>query len=139
MSLVNSEADSDSGALMPCLCGSVPQGLENEMGLASGKKSLEGLVEAVNCENMSLQALMGGHKTYLFMSFAHKLAPMGAPETRRTFKLNCTKKNNRCQNLGCCSMLENSKFHIPNTFGILNWAEIPFLLKEPRGILLVQN
>lgn len=36
-------------------------------------------------------------------------------------------------------MLENSKFHIPNTFGIRTWAEIPFLLKEPRGILLVQN
>lgn len=79
LSLVNSEADSDSGAIMPCLCAPAPQGLGNEMGLASGKKSLEGLVEAVNCKNMSLKALMGGHKIYLFIASAPKLAPVGAP------------------------------------------------------------
>ena len=118
VSLVNSEADSDSGALMPCLCGSLPQGLGNEMGLASGKKSLEGLVEAVNCVNMSLQALMGGHKTYLFISFAHKLAPMGAAETRRTFKLNCTKKITgvRIRDVAQCLRTVNFTFPTPLVF-----------------------
>lgn len=79
LSLVNSEADSDSGAIMPCLCAPAPQGLGNEMGLASGKRALEGLDEVINCKNMPLKALMGGYKIYLFISSAQKLTLVGAP------------------------------------------------------------
>lgn len=49
------------------------------------------------------------------------------------------RKNNRCQNSEYCPMLENSNCQVPTSLVFLILFEIPFLFKEPSGILLFQK